>query len=92
MEGILVLALVFAVLIFSLIAWCILSTCMGAQLLAPIREWWDALVLSYSDAGRGRGDGYLSGLQVRRRMQMGREFGDGELFEMDQYSDRDRMF
>ncbi|KLO07317.1 hypothetical protein SCHPADRAFT_909602 [Schizopora paradoxa] len=68
-----------AILITSALLWCMLSTCLGPQILEPLRNLWDAAVLS---ARSSRGP---SG---RRRRDLGYDLNDPEyeLWEMERRS------
>ncbi|RDX42969.1 hypothetical protein OH76DRAFT_1488254 [Lentinus brumalis] len=70
------LAVFLAVLLFALLAWCILSSCMGRSILSAMSELWEMLVLSARSSGGAE--------HVRRRMGPGsRSWEDDELLELE---------
>ncbi|KAF9225307.1 hypothetical protein BS17DRAFT_778419 [Gyrodon lividus] len=62
------LLLVFVVLIIGSLGWCMLSSCMGRDILRSLVELWDFLVMS------ARGDGITS----QRRRPYGEEMWEME--------------
>ncbi|TDL20903.1 hypothetical protein BD410DRAFT_790249 [Rickenella mellea] len=68
-----ILAFVFIFLFISLFAWLVLSSCLGTQILNPLRELWDSAMRTPQTTHYGP--------MSRRR----REFGlsEGEIWEME---------
>ncbi|TFK56531.1 hypothetical protein OE88DRAFT_29243 [Heliocybe sulcata] len=73
MTPLLPVLLIFSLLLFCAIGWCILSSCMGKPILDLLRESWSP---SGSSVGVGR-DGY----RPYRRVAPG--LRDGEMWEME---------
>lgn len=63
-----------------LIAWCILSTCLGPQLTRTLRELWDAAILAGHSNATGPRMAYS-----RRRRELGLSEQDVDLWEMETY-------
>ncbi|TBU29800.1 hypothetical protein BD311DRAFT_755732 [Dichomitus squalens] len=73
-SGLFPLAVFLSVLLFALLAWCILSSCMGRSILSSMSELWDMIILGVRSGGGGH--------HVRQRMNAD-HWEDDELFEME---------
>ncbi|KAH9932068.1 uncharacterized protein BXZ73DRAFT_101444 [Epithele typhae] len=72
-----------AVLIFALLAWCLLSSCLGRPIVASLADLWDFILLSARAAP--------GGAYVRRRQDRSEwEDDDLQLLELE-YRGRSRM-
>ncbi|RPD64684.1 hypothetical protein L227DRAFT_571143 [Lentinus tigrinus ALCF2SS1-6] len=75
-SSLLPLAVFLAILLLALLAWCILSSCMGRPILASMSDLWEMLVLSARSSGGAE--------HLRRRMgPASRSWEDEELLEME---------
>ena len=67
---------------FALLAWCILSSCMGRPILSAMSELWEMLTLGARSSG--------GAAHARRRMNPTASWEDDELFELE-YRGRSRV-